>query len=182
MLNCVAALSLREAARRSILPSPVPVPFPLLPPGRTRIIPKETLNEKKEKQKNRKKENTKARKPKKRDYSRSQSVQKSARFSFRVVWFVHAPVTHPTLQPPLTVSIIFLFISVFLLIFPLLIFSLSLSFSSPTCVCVDNSPTLVHCDARIVFLLCTHIPFFLIIMYLFFLIDFTLTQISGITN
>lgn len=122
MLNCVAALSLREAARRSILPSPVPVPFPLLPPGRTRIIPKETLNEKKEKQKNRKKENTKARKPKKRDYSRSQSIQKSARFSFRVVWFVHAPVTHPTFQPPLTVSIIFLFISVFLLIFPLLIF------------------------------------------------------------
>lgn len=54
MLNCVAALSLREAARRSILPSPVPVPFPLLPPGRTLIIPKETLNEKKEKQKKRK--------------------------------------------------------------------------------------------------------------------------------
>lgn len=26
--------------------------------------------------------------------------QKSARFSFRVVWFVHVPVTHPTLRPP----------------------------------------------------------------------------------
>lgn len=155
MLNCVAALSLREAARRSILPSPVPVPFPLLPPGRTRIIPKETLNEKKgktEKKKTQKRENRK-----KRDYSRSQSIQKSARFSFRVVWFVHAPVTHPTLQPPLTVSIIFLFISVFLLIFPLLIFfSFSFFFFANLRFCVDNSPTLVHCDARIVFLLCTH--------------------------
>lgn len=32
---------------------------------------------------------------------------KSVQFSFRVVWFVHAPVTHPTLQPSLTVSILF---------------------------------------------------------------------------
>lgn len=81
---------------------------------------------------------------------------------------MHAPVTHPTLQPPLMVSIIFLFISVFLLIFSLLIFSLSLSFSSPTCVCVDNSPTLVHCDARIVFLLCTHTYRFSELLCIFF--------------
>lgn len=35
----------------------------------------------------------------------------SVQFSFRVVWFVHVPVTHPTLQPPLMVSNLFLFIT-----------------------------------------------------------------------
>lgn len=53
------------------------------------------------------------RKKRKIDYPATQSIQKSARFSFRVVWFVHAPVTHPTLQPLLTVSIVFLFISIY---------------------------------------------------------------------
>lgn len=92
MLNCVAALSLREAAQHSI---PPPSPLPLLPLS-PETYPKIPKNIKKINLRN---------------------IQKSARFSFRVVWFVHAPVTHPTFQPPLMVSIVFIYLNICLFVF-----------------------------------------------------------------
>lgn len=120
MLNCVAALSLREAARRSIFFSLVLSFLPCSRPNRPFKTSRKRLKKKEKKRNQKKKEQI--------DYpvTTTQNIQKSARFSFRVVWFVHAPVTHPTLQPSLTVSIIFLFISIYFRFF--LSFSLRLFF------------------------------------------------------
>lgn len=89
----------------------------------------------------------KKREKKKIDYSATQSIQKSARFSFRVVWFVHAPVTHPTFQPLLTVSIVFLFISLF-----------SFLFFSPTFVAFSVATRPLRRNAHIIFP-CAHAIF-----------------------
>lgn len=115
MLNCVAALSLREAVRRSIYPfslvSFFPSCFRSLLDKLAKILERDLKKRKGKKYKT--------------DHSTIititttittiQSIQISTQFSFRVVWFVHAPVTHPILQPSLMVSIVFLFISIIFL-------------------------------------------------------------------
>lgn len=144
--------------------------FPFFPaPVRTdrSKLPESDFKKKEKKRNQKKKEQI--------DYpvTTTQNIQKSARFSFRVVWFVHAPVTHPTLQPSLTVSIIFLFISIYFRFF--LSFSLRLFFC---CIfSVAYSPTFIHRDARIISP-CAHARFYFSFWQIDFAIRFSLVRES----
>lgn len=86
---------------------------------------------------------------KKIDYPTTQSIQKSARFSFRVVWFVHAPVTHPTLQPLHGKHCFFIYFNIFSFLYFRLFF---VAFSVVT--------RSLRRNARIIFP-CAHATFFL---------------------
>lgn len=155
MLNCVAALSLREAAQRSI---PAPSPPPVLPSSSKnhlkilKNLKKIDLN----------------------------TFQISARFSFRVVWFVHATVTHPTLQPPLMVSILFIYFIIYLFISFSSTSTSTSSFSSFFNIISDSSvmwhaylfsPFIIH-SIGYTFMLLLLLLFFLFIitflLYIFF--------------